>query len=205
MIAVLTGGTGGAKFVDGLRKVVPPRELTFIVNTGDDFEWWGLHISPDVDSITYVLSDLLSKERGWGVDGDTFQCLEAMKRLGEPAWFQIGDRDLSTHLRRTHLLREGKTLCEATAEITKSLGIESTVLPMTNSPRRTGFDRIAYRVRFSISFETSPTPTNIAMKVPNTSIAVRPRLTMTLASFPAVISPKKTALAVISRTKRTRL
>jgi LPPG:FO 2-phospho-L-lactate transferase len=137
MIAVLTGGTGGAKFVDGLRKVVPPRELTFIVNTGDDFECWGLYISPDVDSIIYVLSDLLSKDRGWGVDGDTFQCLEAMKRLGEPAWFQIGDRDLSTHLRRTQLLREGKTLCEATAEITKNLGIESTVLPMTNSPVET--------------------------------------------------------------------
>jgi len=137
MIVVLTGGTGGAKFVDGLRKVVPPSELTFIVNTGDDFEWWGLHISPDVDSITYVLSDLLSKDRGWGVDGDTFQCLEAMKRLGQPAWFQIGDRDLSTHLLRTQLLRNGKTLSEATAEITKNLGIESTVLPMTNSPVET--------------------------------------------------------------------
>src|SRR5262249_30642322 len=94
MIVVLTGGTGGAKFVDGLRRIVPPRDLTFVVNTGDDFQWWGLHISPDVDSITYVLSDLLSKDRGWGVDGDTFQCLEAMRRLGQPAWFQIGDRDL---------------------------------------------------------------------------------------------------------------
>ena len=137
MIVVLTGGTGGAKFVDGLRKVVPPRDLTFIVNTGDDFQWWGLHISPDVDSITYVLSDLLSKDRGWGVDGDTFQCLEAMKRLGQPAWFQIGDRDLSTHLLRTQLLREGKTLSEATAEITRNLGIESTDLSMTNSPVET--------------------------------------------------------------------
>src|SRR5436190_8081431 len=137
MIVVLTGGTGGAKFVDGLRRVVPPRELTFIVNTGDDFLWWGLHISPDVDSITYVLSDLLSKDRGWGVEGDTFQCLEAMRRLGQPAWFQIGDRDLSTHLLRTQLLREGRLLSEATAEITKNLGIESTVLPMTNSPVET--------------------------------------------------------------------
>ena len=133
MIVVLTGGTGGAKFVDGLLRIVPPRDLTFIVNTGDDFQWWGLHISPDVDSITYVLSDLLSKDRGWGIEGDTFQCLEAMRRLGQPAWFQIGDRDLSTHLLRTQLLRQGKTLSEATAEITKNLGIESIVLPMTNS------------------------------------------------------------------------
>lgn len=137
MIVVLTGGTGGAKFVDGLRKIVPPRDLTFIVNTGDDFQWWGLHISPDVDSITYVLSDLLSKDRGWGIDGDTFQCLEAMRRLGQPAWFQIGDRDLSTHLLRTQLLREGRSLSEATAQIAKNLGIESNVLPMTNSPVET--------------------------------------------------------------------
>lgn len=133
MIVVLTGGTGGAKFIDGLRRVVAPRDLTFIVNTGDDFEWWGLHISPDVDSITYVLSDLLSKDRGWGVEGDTFQCLEAMRRIGQPAWFQIGDRDLSTHLLRTQLLRGGKTLSEATAEITKNLGVESTILPVTDS------------------------------------------------------------------------
>ena len=133
MIAVLTGGTGGAKFVDGLRKVVPPSELTIIVNTGDDFEWWGLHISPDIDSITYVLANMLSKDRGWGVDGDTFHCLEAMRRMGQPAWFQIGDRDLATHLWRTGLLREGKTLSQATAEITRSLDVEASVVPMTDS------------------------------------------------------------------------
>ena len=133
MITVLTGGTGGAKFVDGLRRVVPPQELTIIVNTGDDFECWGLHISPDLDSITYVLSDLLSTDRGWGIDGDTFQCLEAMRRLGQPAWFQIGDKDLSTHLLRTQLLQSGKTLSTATAEITRGLGIEAAVLPMSDS------------------------------------------------------------------------
>ncbi len=132
MITVLTGGTGGAKFVDGLRHVVPPRELTAVVNTGDDLVWWGLHISPDLDSITYVLADLLSKERGWGVDGDTFHCLESMRRLGEPAWFGLGDRDLATHLLRTQLLASGKTLTQATAEIANRLGIESRVLPMSD-------------------------------------------------------------------------
>ena len=81
MIVVLTGGTGGAKFVDGLRQAVSPKELTVIVNTGDDLEWWGLYVSPDVDSITYVLAGMLSNERGWGVKGDTFFCLEAMGRL----------------------------------------------------------------------------------------------------------------------------
>ena len=104
MIVVLTGGTGGAKFVDGLRQVVPAKDLTIIVNTGDDLEWWGLYVSPDLDSITYVLAGLLSKERGWGVKGDTFFCLQAMGELGEPIWFHAGDRDLAVHLLRTKLL-----------------------------------------------------------------------------------------------------
>src|SRR5690348_695565 len=116
MIVVLTGGTGGAKFVDGLRQVVPARDLTLITNTGDDLEWWGLNVSPDLDSITYVLAGLLSKERGWGVKGDTFFCLQAMGELAEPIWFHTGDRDLAVHLLRTKLLKQGKTLSEVSAE-----------------------------------------------------------------------------------------
>jgi LPPG:FO 2-phospho-L-lactate transferase len=133
MIAVLSGGTGGAKFVDGLRQVVPPEELTIIVNTGDDLVWWGLYASPDLDSITYVLAGLLSKERGWGVTGDTFQCLQAMDQLGQPIWFHTGDRDLAVHLMRTQLLAQGKTLTEATAEIAGKLGVTARILPMSNS------------------------------------------------------------------------
>jgi len=133
MITVLSGGTGGAKFVDGLRRVVLAPELTVIVNTGDDLVWWGLNISPDVDSIVYVLADLLSKDRGWGVEKDTFHCLESMRRLGEPAWFGVGDRDLATHLLRTQLLASGRTLTEATADIARRFGIESRILPMTDN------------------------------------------------------------------------
>ena len=95
MIVVLTGGTGGAKFVEGLQQVVPQRELTLVVNTGDDLRWWGLYVSPDIDSIMYVLSGKLSQERGWGVSHDTFHCLQAMGELGQPNWFSTGDRDLS--------------------------------------------------------------------------------------------------------------
>ena len=133
MIAVLTGGTGGAKFVDGLRQVVPDEELIIIVNTGDDLLWWGLYVSPDIDSITYVLSGMLSKERGWGVKGDTFFCLQHMGQLGQPIWFHAGDRDLAVHILRSKLLAEGKTLSEVTAEIADKLGVRARILPMSNS------------------------------------------------------------------------
>ena len=133
MIVVLTGGTGGAKFVDGLRQVVSPRELTLIVNTGDDLEWWGLYVSPDIDSITYVLAGMLSKERGWGVKGDTFFCLQAMGQLGQPIWFHTGDRDLAVHLLRSKLLTHGKTLSDATSEICSRLGVQARILPMSDS------------------------------------------------------------------------
>jgi len=133
MITVLTGGTGGAKFVDGLRQVVPPEQLTIIVNTGDDLLWWGLYVSPDIDSITYVLSGLLSRERGWGVKGDTFYCLQAMGQLGQPIWFHTGDRDLAVHVLRSKLLAEGKTLSEVTTEISDKLGVKSRILPMSDS------------------------------------------------------------------------
>ena len=140
MIVVLTGGTGGAKFVDGLRQVVPASDLAIIVNTGDDLEWWGLYVSPDLDSITYVLAGLLSKERGWGVTGDTFLCLQAMGELGEPIWFHAGDRDLAVHLLRSKLLKQGKTLAEVTSEIAAKMGVKAHILPMSNSRVETRVD-----------------------------------------------------------------
>ena len=133
MIAVLTGGTGGAKFVQGLAQVMPQEELTLVVNTGDDLVWWGLHVSPDLDTITYALSGKLSAGRGWGVEADTFHCLETMRSLGAPVWFQLGDHDLATHLIRTGLLADGKSLSQATEHLTRSLGIRARVLPMTDS------------------------------------------------------------------------
>lgn len=140
MICVLSGGTGGAKFVDGLRQVMPPEEITIVVNTGDDLLWWGLYVSPDIDSITYVLSGMLSRERGWGVKGDTFLCLQAMGQLGEPTWFHTGDRDLAVHLLRSRLLAEGKTLSEATSIVCGKLGVRARILPMSNSRVETRVD-----------------------------------------------------------------
>jgi len=140
MIVVLTGGTGGAKFVDGLRQVASVQQLTFIVNTADDLQWWGLHVSPDLDSISYALAGLLSRERGWGVKGDTFYCLQAMGELDEPIWFHVGDRDLAVHLLRSKMLAEGKTLTEATEAICTRLGVQARILPMTDSPVETRVD-----------------------------------------------------------------
>src|SRR6516165_5635041 len=133
MITVLSGGTGGAKFVDGLSQVVSPEQLTIIVNTGDDLLWWGLYVSPDIDSITYALAGLLSRERGWGVRGDTFFCLQHMGQLGQPIWFHTGDRDLAVHILRSKLLAEGKTLSEVTGEICAKFGVKARLLPMSNS------------------------------------------------------------------------
>jgi LPPG:FO 2-phospho-L-lactate transferase len=152
MICVLSGGTGGAKFVDGLRLVMPAEELTIIVNTGDDLMWWGLYVSPDIDSITYVLSGMLSRERGWGVKGDTFLCLQAMGQLGEPTWFHAGDRDLAVHLLRSRLLAEGKTLSETTATICSKLGVKARILPMSNSRVETRVDTPAGELSFEEYF-----------------------------------------------------
>jgi LPPG:FO 2-phospho-L-lactate transferase len=152
MICVLSGGTGGAKFIDGLRLVMPSENLTVIVNTGDDLLWWGLYVSPDIDSITYVLSGMLSRERGWGVKGDTFLCLQAMGQLGEPTWFHTGDRDLAMHLLRSRLLAEGKTLSEATATVCSKLGVKARILPMSNSRVETRVDTPAGELSFEEYF-----------------------------------------------------
>jgi LPPG:FO 2-phospho-L-lactate transferase len=152
MIVVLTGGTGGAKFVEGLRQVASPQELTFVVNTGDDLRWWGLYVSPDVDSITYALSGLLSRERGWGVKGDTFFCLQGMGELAEPIWFHVGDRDLAVHLLRSRMLAEGKTLTEATTDICARLGVQARILPMSNSRVETRVETPAGELSFQEYF-----------------------------------------------------
>ncbi len=133
MITVLAGGVGAARFLRGLVAVAPPDRVTAIVNTADDIELHGLRISPDLDTVTYTLAGLADAERGWGVARDTFAALAALRRLGAPdCWFQLGDRDLATHLRRTALLAAGRSLTQATQAIGAALGVRSRVLPMTD-------------------------------------------------------------------------
>jgi LPPG:FO 2-phospho-L-lactate transferase len=137
MITVLAGGTGAAKFIRGLVEIVPQAEITIIGNTGDDVAVWGLHVSPDLDTIMYLIAGLLDEERGWGIKDDTFACLQAMQRYGEMSWFQLGDRDLATHIERTAGLSRGLTLTQVTEHLCRSLNVPVRLLPMSNEPVHT--------------------------------------------------------------------
>ena len=132
MITALAGGVGAARFLTGLVKLVNEKDLSIIVNTGDDIELFGLHISPDVDIVSYTLAGIVDEEKGWGIRGDTFQCLEALRKLGQDVWFALGDRDLATHIFRTNLLKKGRKLSEVTAEVARALGLKMALLPMTD-------------------------------------------------------------------------
>lgn len=136
-VVALSGGVGGARFVDGLARALPAHALTTIVNTGDDFVHLGLHVSPDVDTVMYTLAGLAHEERGWGLAVESFAGLEMVKRYGGPDWFALGDRDLATHLLRTEALRNGEPLSSITARLCGALGVASRVLPMTDHFVRT--------------------------------------------------------------------
>jgi len=131
-VVALAGGVGAAKLLKGLVKVISPQDLVIIGNTGDDMELYGLHISPDLDIVMYTLAGIVEETKGWGVSGDTFNCLEMLGRFGFETWFKLGDRDLATHLVRTKLLKEGITLSQATAELCRMLKVEAKLIPMTD-------------------------------------------------------------------------
>jgi LPPG:FO 2-phospho-L-lactate transferase len=136
-VVALAGGVGAARFLDGLTRVIVPGRVYIIGNTADDAEIHGLHISPDLDTVTYTLAGLANPQHGWGIRGDSFRCLEALGRLGADTWFQLGDLDLATHLYRTMRLREGLSLAAVTAQITRALKVDSTLVPMSNERVRT--------------------------------------------------------------------
>lgn len=133
-ILAVTGGVGGAKLCLGLSKILPPEQLGFVVNVGDDFTHFGLHISPDIDTLTYTLSGLSNTETGWGRQGESWQFIETMKKLGGDAWFNLGDADLALHMFRTECLRAGESLAEVTKHIAQKLGIKHSIVPVTSDP-----------------------------------------------------------------------
>lgn len=148
MIAALCGGVGGSRFLRALAAVVPAERLTAIVNTADDDWFHGLYVSPDPDIVTYALAGEVNEDRGWGLRDDTFHWLASLRRFGHDTWFQIGDRDLATHLHRTRLLGEGRTASEIMAEIARAFGVGVRLLPMTDDAVRTVVETAAGELRF---------------------------------------------------------
>ncbi len=134
MIVVLAGGVGAARFLEGVVQVVPQERLTVIANTGDDRVFYGLNVSPDTDIVLYTLAGIVDEKNGWGIRDDTYYTMKQLTAYGNEDWFQLGDRDLATHIHRTNLLRQGKTLSEITDELRTSLGLQLRVIPMSNQP-----------------------------------------------------------------------
>ena len=132
-VAALAGGIGASKLLLGLAGVMPPEDITVIANTGDDIELLGLRVCPDLDTVTYTLAGVINQETGWGLAGDTFQFLKGLARLGEPAWFNLGDRDLATHVYRTDQLRRGHSLTEVAGHIRRAFGVRTKILPMCDA------------------------------------------------------------------------
>ncbi|MBN1680639.1 MAG: 2-phospho-L-lactate transferase [Anaerolineae bacterium] len=143
-VVALVGGVGGAKLVYGLSTILQPDQLTVIGNVADDFELYGLHISPDLDTVMYTMAGLANPTTGWGIEGDTWHVLEMLQCYGEDAWFRLGDRDLGTHILRTQWLRQGHTLTVVTQRLISSLGVKSRLLPVTDDPLVTMIDTVEH-------------------------------------------------------------
>jgi LPPG:FO 2-phospho-L-lactate transferase len=140
VLTVLAGGVGAARFLRGLVRIAEPSALTIVVNTADDDRFFGLDVCPDLDTITYTLAGAANPRTGWGLRGDSFACLEALRRFYDAGWFHLGDRDLATHIYRTERLARGVSLSTVTAEICRRFGVQARVLPMSNNPVRTVVD-----------------------------------------------------------------
>jgi LPPG:FO 2-phospho-L-lactate transferase len=151
-VVALAGGVGGAKLAAGLQDVLPAGDLSIAVNTADDFDLWGLHICPDLDTVVYTLAGIANPETGWGIAGESFEALNMLGRYGEDTWFKLGDRDLATHVLRTDRLHSGATLTEVTAGLVGAMGVESSVLPMSDDPVSTVLETPEGRLEFQEYF-----------------------------------------------------
>jgi LPPG:FO 2-phospho-L-lactate transferase len=163
-VVALAGGVGGAKLVYGLSRILPPEQLTVIGNVGDDFELYGLHISPDLDTVMYTLAEIANPMTGWGIHGDTTHMLEMMRRYGEQPWFRLGDHDLATHLLRTTWLRQGISLTDIMARLLAGLGVTHHLLPVTDDPLATMVETVEGPLMFQDYFvrrQWQPTVTRV--------------------------------------------
>jgi len=152
MLVALTGGTGGAKLIEGLSYEVDVQELTVICNTADDFVLHGLNISPDLDTIMYTLAGMSDRAKGWGIQDDTFKVLAQLEKLGAETWFKLGDRDIATHIIRTHLLRDALKLSGVTDRLRNNLGIKARILPMSDDAIETRIETSDGEISFQDYF-----------------------------------------------------
>ena len=167
-VTAICGGVGAAKLLIGVSRALAGKGVTAIVNTADDDEIYGVHVSPDLDIVTYWLAGLADTERGWGIAGDTFEVVEGLRELGVDAWFNLGDRDFATCLLRTSMLRSGSSLSEVTAHVTQALGLVPALLPMTDDRVRT---RVATRDGRTLSFQEYFVKERCAPEVTSVSFA----------------------------------
>ena len=151
-VLALAGGIGGAKLALGLTRVLSPQQLTIVVNTGDDETFHGLHVSPDLDTMMYTLSGLVNGETGWGLAGDQFNAMDMLGRYGSPTWFNLGDKDLGTHIRRTELLRDGWTLSQITEDLSRRIGVRHRVVPMSDQTVKTMVETDEGNLPFQVYF-----------------------------------------------------
>jgi LPPG:FO 2-phospho-L-lactate transferase len=188
-VTVLAGGVGAARFLEGLVHVVPPEDVTVISNTGDDEEFFGLHVSPDIDTVIYTLAGAIDPQQGWGLAGETYRTLDALRRFGYETWFNLGDSDIATHLFRTDLLRHGHTLGEATRRIAEAFGLRFALLPATDDRIRTLVDTAAGTLAFQDYFVKHRTEIEVTAVHVDGTEAARPA--------PGVLDAIASAAAVI--------
>ena len=199
MIATLAGGVGAARFLQGLVRVVPQDHITIIGNVGDDTEFYGLHVSPDLDIVAYSLADLVDPSKGWGFKGDTFHCLKMLQRYGYKTWFNLGDRDLATHLYRTEQLGQGKKLSAVTSRIVSGLGLRVTLLPSSDDMLQTyvcsGNRRMHFQ-EYMVRYQTKPTITRVFFKGA-TSAKPGPRVIQSITEADGIIiSPSNPIVSI---------
>lgn len=151
-VLALAGGVGGAKLALGFSRTLAPDELTIVVNTGDDEEFFGLHVSPDLDTVMYTLAGISNPETGWGLVGETFAALERLKEYGADSWFNLGDKDMATHIRRTQLMRQGHMLSQVTESLRSALGVKHAIVPMSDDRVRTMVNTDEGELRFQEYF-----------------------------------------------------
>jgi LPPG:FO 2-phospho-L-lactate transferase len=167
LIVALAGGIGAARFLEGLIRILPQEELTVIGNVGDDIEFYGLHVSPDLDIVAYTLAGEVDQTKGWGFRDETFHLQDRLKHYGVNAWFNLGDQDLATHIYRTEQLRKGKTLSSVTQQITERLGLRIRLLPATDNTLQTYVTANGKRMHFQeymVKLRTRPRVTKVVFK-----------------------------------------